>query len=165
MLVVLFVAFFIASFFQKKPEKINYENEPLKKPIIGIDFGSSFSGFSLLKSKNGKDIEDKYIYSSEITLNKWTDKVVEIGKDSIFTYQNNKKDYIYFKNIKINLDHKRRKKLNPKGNEMIESYFPNGNSRKLEIVIKEYLRKISDIALETFNGKSSNNKYSKDDIK
>ena len=66
--------------------------------------------------------------------------------------------------IKINLDHKKRKKLNPKGDELIDSYFPKDNkeSIKLEIVIKEYLKKISDEALYALNYKGYS--YSKNDI-
>ena len=150
---------------RKEEEKINYENEPLKKPIIGIDFESSSSGFSLLIKNSGKDIDDKYRITSEITINKWTEEVVEIGRYSIIFYEENKNDYIYFQDIKINFDQKKRRKFIPKGNEMIESYFPKGYSIKLEIVIKEYLRKLSDIALEKLNNKSINNKYSKKNIK
>ncbi len=36
---------------------------------------------------------------------------------------------------------------------------------KLEIVIKEYLRKISDIALVTLNNQSTTYNYTKNDIK
>ena len=151
-----------------KKKKKNYDNEFLKKPIIGIDFGSSFSGFSILQKKNGKDIEDNYIFTSEITLKKETGEVVEIGKDSLFKYQNNMNDYIYFQNLKMNLDHKKRKNVNTKGDEIIESFFPKEikYSIKLKIVIKEYLKKISENALNILNRKKANtNKtYSKKDI-
>ena len=153
---------------KKKQEKKTFDNELLKKPIIGIDFGSSFSGFSILQKKNGKDIEDNNIFTSEITLNKETEEVVEIGKDSIFKYQNNKNNYIYFQNIKMNLDHKKRKILNPKGDELIDSFFPKEKeSIKLTVVIKEYLKKLSEKALKILNRKKGYkyNAYSKKDIK
>ena len=153
---------------KKKQEKKTFDNELLKKPIIGIDFGSSFSGFSILQKKNGRDIEDNNIFTSEITLNKETGEVVEIGKDSIFKYQNNKNNYIYFQYIKMNLDHKKRKNLNPKGDELIYSFFPKEKeSIKLTSVIKEYLKKLSEKALKILNGKKryKYNTYSKNDIK
>jgi len=71
-----------------------------------------------------------------------------------------KKDYIYFENIKLNIDPKKTEK-----NEIIETNFPIKYSIKLEIVIKEYLRKISDIALETLNNQSTTYNYIKNDIK
>ena len=147
---------------QDLKEKLN--DEKLKKPIIGIDFGSTFSGFSILFNKNGKEIEDKYIFSSEITLKKGSYDVVEIGKNSIKILEKNKNDFIYFENIKINLDPKKGK-LNPEKNELIESKFPINQTIKLKKVIKEYLKKISDIALKTLNNKSSVNKYIKNNIK
>ena len=147
---------------QDLKDKLN--DEKLIKPIIGIDFGSTFSGFSILFKKNGKEIEDKYIFTSEITLKKGTNDVVEIGKNSIKILEKNKNDFIYFENIKINLDPKKGK-INPEKNELIESKFPINCTIKLKKVIKEYLKKISDIALKTLNNKSTVNKYTKNNIK
>ena len=43
----------------------------------------------------------------------------------------------------MNLDHKKRKILNPKGDELIYSFFPKEKeSIKLTVVIKEYLKKL-----------------------
>jgi len=146
----------------KKNEKIDYNIEPLRKPIIGIDFGSTFSGFSILIMKNNKkEIEDKkeYFYSSKIILNKKTEEVEEIGEKTIDSIKSNKKnDYIYFENIKKNLDPKKSEK-----NEEIETNFPIKYKIKLETVIKEYLKKISDISLKELNNKGHN--YTKNEIK
>ena len=107
---------------------------------------------------NRKEIEDKYIFTSEITLNKKTEEVEEIGESAFNLIKSNKKKYIYFENIKINLDPKKSGK-----NEKIETKFPIKYSIKLETVIKEYLKKISDIALNKLNIKGHN--YTKNEIK
>ena len=166
-IIIFLISFIIKIYFQKETnEHIKYKiyNEKLKKPIIGIDFGSSFSKFSILLRRSGKEIEDNYFFTSEIVLKRKTEEVEEIGKDSIYIFERNMKDFIYFQNIKINLDPKNGK-TNPEKNEIIYSNFPKKYSIQLQTVIKEYLKKISNIALKTLNNKSTLNNFSKDDIK
>ena len=93
-------------------------------------------------------------------MKKETEEVDEIDKYAFNTIKTNKKDYIYFENIKLNLDPKKTEK-----NEIIETNFPIKYSIKLEIVIKEYLRKISDNALEKINNQTNFKNYTKNDIK
>ena len=166
-IIIFLISFIIKIYFQKETnDHIKYKiyNEKLKKPIIGIDFGSSFSKFSILLKRSGKEIEDNYFFTSEIVLKRKTEEVEEIGKDSIYIFERNMNDFIYFQNIKINLDPKNGK-TNPEKNEIIYSNFPKKYSIQLQTVIKEYLKKISNIALKTLNNKSTLNNFSKDDIK
>ena len=166
-IIIFLISFIIKIYFQKETnDHIKYKiyNVKLKKPIIGIDFGSSFSKFSILLRRSGKEIEDNYFFTSEIVLKRKTEEVEEIGKDSIYIFERNMKDFIYFQNIKINLDPKNGK-TNPEKNEIIYSNFPKKHSIQLQTVIKEYLKKISNIALKTLNNKSTLNNFSKDDIK
>ena len=168
-IIICLISIIIKNYFlnenkENEPIKYRFYNEKLKKPIIGIDFGSSFSKFSILLKRSGKEIEDNYFFTSEIVLKKTTEEVEEIGKDSVYIFEQNMNDKIYFQNIKINLDPKRGK-INPEKNEIIQSNFPNKYSIQLNKVIKEYLKKISNIALKTLNNKSTLNNYTKNDIK
>ncbi len=70
-----------------------------------------FQDFQYKKKKNGGDIDDKYFFSSEITLKKENEEVDKIGENAFKTIETNKKDYIYFENIKLNLESKKKKKM------------------------------------------------------
>ena len=147
----------------KNSEKIKLEKYyKLDKIIVGIDFGSSKSGYTFLETNNPKDIEDCETYSSEIVLK--NGHVKEIGEHSYETFMT-LENGIYFENMKIYLDPKRATDENMDDLE-IEAIYPKGKKIKLKIVIKEFLRFISDKAVEKLDKKYSNKKkYKKDEIK
>ena len=147
----------------KNSEKIKpEEHHKLDKIIVGIDFGSSESGYSFLETNDPKDIEDGETYSSEIVLK--NGHVKEIGRHSYETFKTSDNG-LYFENMKIYLDPKRATDENMDDLE-IEAIYPKGKKIKLKIVIKEFLRFISDKAVEKLDKKYSNKKkYKKDEIK
>ena len=131
-------------------------------PIIGIDFGSSYSGFSL-----GIDIdtiETKYenIEPTIIVMEKKSRKGYKYGNDAdVFMKNGRDKNYIYFDRIKTKLDPKFAKKH--ESEIYIEANYPKNYKMELKLVISEYLRLFSDNILKYVNLKGKN--YSKDDIK
>ena len=133
----------------------------LKKPIIGIDFGSSYSGFSFGIDK--ETIETKYenIEPTILVIEKETRKGYKYGNEADnFMSNGRKKNYIYFDRIKTKLDPKLAN--NEQSEIYIEASFPRNYKMPLKLVIKEYLRLFSDNILNyvNFKGKS----LSKDDI-
>ncbi len=143
---------------QNGHEKIKKE---LIKPIIGIDFGSSYSGFSL--GIDTDTIETKYenIEPTIIVMERTSQKGYKYGNEADeFMSNGRNKDYIYFDRIKTRLDPKF---ANNDISEIdIEANYPTNYKMKLKIVISEYLRLFSDKILEYVNKKGKN--YSKDDI-
>ena len=118
-----------------------FQNFPKKKKeqsflIIGIDFGSSFSGYSILANRDF-DFEDhdyNKIYYSEIILDKESKigKKIRKGNDkSILKIDENE---LYFSHFKKFLD-----KNNDFEKTFIESNIPKGEKVILDNVIKGFL--------------------------
>ena len=142
----------------KNSEKIKLEEYyKLDKIIVGIDFGSSESGYSFLETNDPKNIEDGETYSSEIVLK--NGHVETIGQKSYDTFKT-LDNGLYFENMKIYLDPKRATDENMDDLE-IEAIYPKGKKIKLKIVIKEFLRFISDKAVEKLDIKYSKKKILK----
>ena len=145
--------------FVEKNEK--REKKELNKPIIGIDFGSSYSGFSF--GIDTETIETKYenIEPTILVIEKETKKGYKYGNEAdSFMSNGRNNNYIYFDRIKTKLDPKLAN--NDQSEIYIEASFPKNYKMELKLVIKEYLRMFSDYILQyvNFKGKS----YSKDDI-
>jgi len=172
--------FIIAILINKRPGNISESNEfevyasnkkisgermgkkELDKPIIGIDFGSSYSGFSF--GIDTKTIETKYenIEPTILVIEKKTRKGYKYGNEADnFMSNGRSNDFIYFDRIKTRLDPKLAN--NDQSEIYIEASFPKNYKMQLKLVIKEYLRLFSDNILKYVNLKGKS--YSKDDIK
>ena len=146
--------------FPDKNEKREKKKE-LNKPIIGIDFGSSYSGFSF--GIDTETIETKYenIEPTILVIEKETRKGYKYGNEAdTFMSNGRKNNYIYFDRIKTKLDPKFAS--NEQSEIIIEASFPKNYKMPLKLVIKEYLRMFSDNILNYVNLKGKS--YSKDDI-
>ena len=109
---------------------------------VGIDFGSTSSGYYIIFDPlDEKDIKYEVI-SSQILLDK-TDKIgLRIGDDAYqrFKVEYNKTNFLYFTSFKRNLDPKINKNL-------AKSDYP-GDEIELKIVVKEFMKKIREEAEE-----------------
>ena len=106
--------------------------------IIGLDFGSTTSGYSILfdsiEDLTNSDNQD--LFDSKIIIHKFSEEALFIGikAKQYFEGNPNNKENLYFTRFKRNLD--------PKINKnMVASDFP-GDEINLEIILKEFLRKI-----------------------
>ena len=145
--------------FAQKDKKM--EKKELNKPIIGIDFGSSYSGFSF--GIDSETIETKYenIEPTILVIEKETRKGYKYGNEAD-NFMSNGRDnkYIYFDRIKTKLDPKLAN--NDQTEIYIEASFPKKYKMLLKLIIAEYLRLFSDNILKYVNLKGKS--YSKDDI-
>ena len=136
----------------------NIQNNILEFNIkVGIDFGSTSSGYYIIFDPlDEKDI--KYdVISSQILLDK-TDKIgLRIGENAYerFKVENNKTNFLYFTAFKRNLDPKINKNL-------VKSDFP-GDEIELKIVIKEFMKKMREEAEGKIKERKSN--YNLNEIK
>ena len=136
----------------------NIQNNILEFNIkVGIDFGSTSSGYYIIFDPlDEKDI--KYdVISSQILLDK-TDKIgLRIGINAYerFKVENNKTNFLYFTAFKRNLDPKINKNL-------VKSDFP-GDEIELKIVIKEFMKKMREEAEGKIKERKSN--YNLNEIK
>ena len=124
---------FIIKFFNKIEKKMT---------IIGIDFGSTFSGYSILLNGQIDFYDDKLneMISSEMIMDEYSKKALFIGNEA-HNFPKNKiepQEKLYFSQFKRNLE--------PKNQydykyylKSIESNIPKNKTVKLENVIKEYL--------------------------
>ena len=124
-------------------EDYNYnENET----IIGIDFGSSVSGFAILD--NGYlnnnfifDYESTQLYASELVYDAFKSRGYQIGKKILngvnrINYKLTEQLFL-FRNFK--------RELNPKSNNnLIKSNFPEGKILYLDELIKSFLEELRD---------------------
>jgi len=154
--------FYIDEFevFAEKDSEMEDKKE-LKKPIIGIDFGSSYSGFSFGIDK--ETIETKYenIEPTILVIEKETRKGYKYGNEADnFMSNGRNNDYIYFDRIKTRLDPKLAN--NEQSEIYIEASFPKKYKMQLKLIIKEYLRLFSDNIIKYINLKGKS--YTKDDI-
>ena len=144
--------------FSKDDKKL----KKLNKTIIGIDFGSSYSGFSV--GIDSDTIETRYENIEPTIIVMESDTLIgyKYGTDAD-KFMNNERNskYIYFDRIKTKLDPKYANEHQE--NIYITANFPENKGVKLKNVITEYLRLFSNNALEYINLKG--NKYTKDDIK
>ena len=106
------------------------------KLIIGIDFGSTFSGFSIIYNSdiNFDDSNTNQIFSSELIMDKETEIGLRIGSKAHYFPKNRivPENKLYFSKFKKNLDPKN-------NNNFAESNIPEGEKVDLENVIKGYL--------------------------
>ena len=111
------------------------ENEG-KKIIIGIDFGSTTSGYSIIYDSNIEldDFDSKGIISSELIMDNETQIGLRIGNKAHYFPKNRIKpeNKLYFCKFKKNLDPKN-------NNNYIESDVPKGIQIELANVIKGFL--------------------------
>ena len=160
---------------EKKKRKEEFEinknkyYKEINKTVVGIDFGSSKSGFAFIIFENNNKILIDEI-TKEIEFKDYIEKSCIIMKDNkMFEYGNkankrmNKpisKEYIYFDRIKTNLDPKKLEK--DSSNIKIKSSFPDNVEMPLKLIIQEYLKGITDDCLEIINKKGHN--FTKKDI-
>ena len=146
------------------PPNDEENDELLNKSIIGIDFGSSFSGFSFAIDRKNIENNNKNIQPTEIIIERNTKKGYNYGTQAHDAIDNKRtNDYIYFNKMKTQLDPE--KLENGKSDYLIEADYPKGYKMELKIVIIEYLKFISDDALKELNMKKTNYKYEKNEIK
>ena len=104
--------------------------------IIGIDFGSTFSGYSIIYNSNinFEDPDTNQIISSELIMERDDKIALRIGKKAHNFPKNRieKENKLYFSKFKKNLD----PKVN---NNYAESNIPEGINMELEQVIKGFL--------------------------
>ena len=157
---------------EEKDEEVNFNyfsnneenDELLNKNIIGIDFGSSFSGFSFAIDRKNIENNNKNIQPTEIIIERNTKKGYNYGTQAHDAIDNKRtNDYIYFNKMKTQLDPE--KLENGKSDYLIEADYPKGYKIELKIVIIEYLKFISYDALKELNRKRTNYKYEKNEIK
>ena len=135
------------------PDYSNDEEEnylSIKKPIIGIDFGSYQSGYAIMENNILIDYDkNKNIEPTVILLHKKNRKGYKFGKDANDAMTNSISDeYIFFDRIKLNLDPKL---IDPKEQEiLIESEYPKNYKIPLKIVIIEFLKLFSDKIMADF---------------
>ena len=107
------------------------------KAIIGIDIGSTTSGFNMIvKPYENPTVVESDLVESQIIINKHSKDGLFIGSDAYnnFKGEPNNKNNLYFTLFKRNLD--------PKINKnMVASDYP-GDEIEIEIIIKEFLRKL-----------------------
>ena len=135
-LIIIFaiIIYYVIDYFLKKSQEHSFL-------IIGIDFGSSFSGYSILTDRkfDFEEHDKNKIFYSEIILDKETKigKKIRKGNDnSILNIENNE---LYFSHFKKFLD-----KNYDYENAFIESDIPKGEKVKLDYVIKGFLNILVD---------------------
>ena len=104
--------------------------------IVGIDFGSTFSGYSIIYNSdiNFEDSDSNQVISSELIIDKETEIGLRIGNKAHYFSKNRiiSENKLYFCKFKKNLD--------PKNvNNYAESNIPEGVKVNLENIIKGYL--------------------------
>ena len=123
----------IMSFFKK--ENSNENNKIMA--IIGIDIGSTTSGFNIIiKPFENPSVDESGLIESQIIIHKNSKDGLFIGKKAYenFIADPYNKNNLYFTLFKRNLD--------PKINKnMVASDYP-GDEIEIEIIIKEFLRKL-----------------------
>ena len=126
----------IMSFFKK--ENSNENNKIMA--IIGIDIGSTTSGFNIIiKPFENPSVDESGLIDSQIIIHKNSKDGLFIGKKAYENYIADpyNKNNLYFTLFKRNLD--------PKINKnMVASDYP-GDELEIEIIIKEFLRKLKQI--------------------
>ena len=133
------------------------------KAIISIDFGSSFSGFSIAYGENAIESKLENIQPTTIVIVKNNLTGYRYGYDAEnFMNEPRSEEYIYFDRIKTKLDPKFVNDVQSK--IYIDSKYPLNYIINLRIIIKEYLRLFSDDALKYYNNKGDTH-YTKNDIK
>ena len=134
------------------------------KAIISIDFGSSYSGYSVGFSEKVIEAKSELIQPTTIIIKKDNLKGYKYGnvaeKEMDQMEPNDK--YIYFDRIKTLLDPELL--VENKSKIYVRSTYPSYYKISLGILIKEYLRMMSDDALLYYNNKQDG-KYNKEDIK
>mgnify|MGYP002624993813 CR=1 FL=1 len=104
--------------------------------IIGVDLGSSFSGYSILTDRilDFESHDKNQIFYSEVILDKETKGGRKIGKQAHYSRLNLTVIDLYFSHFKKILD-----KNNEHENTFIESNIPKGEKVKLDFVIMGFL--------------------------
>ena len=135
----------------------------LDKLIVGIDFGSSYSGFSFSIDKETIETKYEHIQPTILVMEKETRRGYKYGNDADnFMSNGRSNNFIYFDRIKTKLDPKFGK--NDQSEILIEANFPQNYKMELKLVITEFLRLFSDDILNNYinlKGKS----LTKSDIK
>lgn len=116
-----------------------FPNNSKKDPnltIIGIDFGSSFSGYSILTDGiiDFESHDKNKIFYSEVILDRETKYGHKIGNESHHSRFSLAKNELYFSHFKKFLD-----KNHDYEDAFIESDIPKGEKVRLEYVIKGFL--------------------------
>ena len=116
--------------FKKKLE----DNE--KKVVIGIDFGSTASGYSIIYDSliNFDESDSKEVIPSELIMDCETEIGLRIGNKAHYFPKNRIKpeNKLYFSKFKKNLDPKN-------NNNYVESNVPEGVKKELKNIIKGFL--------------------------
>ena len=137
--IFLLISIIIGLFIKLYPFSSNDEkkDEHIIKAIIGIDIGSTTSGFNMIaKPYENPTVEESDLVESQIIIHKHSKDGLFIGSDAYnnFKGEPNNKNNLYFTLFKRNLD--------PKINKnMVASDYP-GDEIEIEIIIKEFLRKL-----------------------
>jgi hypothetical protein len=115
--------------------------EPEFKAIIGIDLGSTTSGYSIIKEpfEDLGNIDIKELMDSEIIIYKLSETGLCIGKECYYSHfkpDPDNKNHLYFTSFKKNLD--------PKMNKNMIAFDHPGDEIEIKIVIKEFLKIIRE---------------------
>ena len=111
---------------------------------------------NFISSRGGQKIEN-----TEIILEKDTNKLYKFGFDAHIIERDPK--YAYFTKMKTELDPELVKKADKE--YTIKAEYPKNYEVSLKLVIKEFLKGMSEKAIKVLNAKDSSISYSKDDIK
>ena len=126
----------ILDVFKNKGYEEKNENVSTVKAIIGIDIGSTTSGFTTIyepfNDSDSTDVSD--LIDSQILIERLFKKGLTIGKNCYNFLRSLNSNYLYFTSFKRNLD----PKIN---NKMISPDYPGDSEEKieLEIIINEFL--------------------------
>ena len=125
-------------------EKIDIENNLNKvnpyeiRAIIGIDVGSTTSGYNMIIEPfdDSNDFEKNELIESQIMINKLSKDGLFIGLDAYSNFKGDphNKINLYFTSFKRNLD--------PKINRNLAVSDYPGDEFEIEVVIREFLRKL-----------------------
>ena len=131
---ILLLEILIFFFYQKIYKKI-IENSK-NKIIIGLDFGSTQSGYQIFyhPKDDFEGDEKSSIITTELIFDLYFKKGLSIGKEAKFYPKENieLERKLYFSQFKRNLDPKHK-------NNMANSTIPIGGKLEIDIVIKEFL--------------------------
>ena len=131
---MLLLEILIAFFYQKMNKKIIDSSK--NKIIIGLDFGSTQSGYQIFyhPKDDFEGDEKSSIITTELIFDLYFKKGLSIGKEAKFYPKENieLERKLYFSQFKRNLDPKHK-------NNMANSTIPIGGQLENDIVIKEFL--------------------------
>ena len=124
------------------------EEEKKNEIIIGIDFGSTQSGYQIFYNSDivldgDNNIQNNKVFSTELIFDSYFKKGLSLGEEAKFFPKEKieKENKLYFSKFKRNLDPKNK-------NNMANASIPIGGQLENDIVVKEFLRLIKDYIIK-----------------